>query len=210
MIIYSGSIGDEIILDTQHSLAGATKIEMHVRTPSGETVTWEAAPHETEGCITHTTQTGELVDEGVYIIQAYVEWGGLSKHPGKPVLVHYLDVSYAISINNVRRAIQDKNPERQLLSDEEIYDELVAAEGDSLAASLGCAELLVARGAHKVTKKIGDRKIDYSDLVGHYQALAAMLRDKIQQRDYVVSGRFRAGDVADSGNYPNKLLYSDI
>jgi hypothetical protein len=206
MIIYKGSLGDEIILDIGQSLIGATKIEMHVRTPAGSSQVWEATAHATPENITHTTQEGELVDEGVYVIQAYVEWGGLSKHPGKPVLVHYLDVSYAISINNVRRAIQDKNPDRPLLSDEEIYDELIAASGDTLAASLACAEALVARGAHKVTKKIGDRQINYSDLLGHYQALVEVLQAKIQQRDFS-HGTYRGGKVEDK--YPIKFLYSD-
>lgn len=206
MIIYKGSLGDEIILDIGQSLIGATKIEMHVRTPTGSSQVWEATAHATPEHITHTTQEGELVDEGIYIIQAYVEWGGLSRHPGKPLLVHYLDVSYAIAINDVRRAIQDKNPDRQLLSDEEIYDEMAAAEGDSLVASLGCAELLVARGAHKVSKKIGDRQINYSDLLGHYQALVEVLQAKIQQRDFS-HGTYRGGKVEDK--YPINFLYSD-
>jgi hypothetical protein len=212
-MIYKGSLGDEIILDIGQSLVGATKIEMHVRTPTGSSQVWEATAHATPECITHTTQAGELVDEGVYVIQAYVEWGGLSKHPGRPLLVHYLDVSYAIAINDIRRAIQDKNPDRPLLSDEEIYDELIAAGGDTLAASLACAEALVARGAHKVSKKIGDRQINYSDLLGHYQALVALLEDKIRRLGlaYVKppTGKVSGGKVADVDNYPIEFQHSD-
>ena len=202
MIIFKGSVGDEIILNTGHDLEDATKIEMRVITPSGSNEVWDAVAHATPEHIVHTTLEGEMVDEGIYIVRAYVEWEELHSYLGKPVLVHCLDISYVVPINEVRRTIQDKNPDRPLLSDEEIYDSLAASGGDTLAASLACAEALVARGAHKVSKKIGDRQINYSDLLGHYQALVEVLQAKIQQRDFS-HGTYRGGKVEDK--YPTVL-----
>jgi hypothetical protein len=109
----------------------------------------------------------------------------------------------------VRYHIQDTDSDRPLLTDAEIAYELVEAGNDILQAALACAETLVARGAHKVTKKIGDRQINYGDLTAQYQALAETLRGRIQRGDnsYTMPD---AGAVADSANYPKEFEPTDI
>jgi hypothetical protein len=109
----------------------------------------------------------------------------------------------------VRYHIQDTDSGRPLLTDAEIAYELVEAGNDVLQAALACAETLVARGSHKVTKKIGDRQINYSDLVAQYQALAATLQARIQRGDFSYTAP-EAGQVADSANYPKEFEHTDL
>jgi hypothetical protein len=104
----------------------------------------------------------------------------------------------------VRFRIADTDSDRPLLTDEEIEYELAEAGDDVLLASLGCAEALIAKGSHKVTKKIGQMSINYSDLVGQYTALAASLQSKIGREDMTFSVP-EAGKVADALNYPDAL-----
>lgn len=83
--IYVNSIGVEIRLDVGVSLTGATKMEIHVKKPSGTIVSWTAVQYGTTTKITYTTVTGDLNETGTYTFQAYVEWGSLSKHHGLAV-----------------------------------------------------------------------------------------------------------------------------
>ncbi len=109
----------------------------------------------------------------------------------------------------VRYHIQDTDSGRPLLTDAEIAYELVEAGSNVLQAALACAETLVARGAHKVTKKIGPRTINYSDLVGQYQALVSTLQERIQRGDFSYTAP-EAGTVADSANYPKEFENTDV
>jgi hypothetical protein len=109
----------------------------------------------------------------------------------------------------VRYRIQDTDSDRPLLTDEEIEYELAEASDDVLLASLGCAEALVARGSHKVTKKIGAMTINYSDLVAQYTSLVSSLQSKIGREDLDFSPPV-AGKVADAQNYPDALDTSVI
>ena len=109
----------------------------------------------------------------------------------------------------VRFLIQDVDDTRQLLQDEEIEYLLSEADDDVLAASLACAEALLAKGAHRVTKKIGDRSINYSDLTGQYEKLVAVLQAKIRRGDYSYTVPI-IGTVADATNYPPEFDPTDI
>lgn len=104
----------------------------------------------------------------------------------------------------VRYRIADTDSDRPLLKDEEIEYELAEADDDVLLAALGCAEALIARGSHKVTKKIGQMTINYSDLVTQYTALAASLQSKIGRSDMDLAVP-ASGKVADSQNCPAEL-----
>jgi len=109
----------------------------------------------------------------------------------------------------VRFRIADTDSDRPLLTDEEIEYELAEANDDVLLAALGCAEALVARGSHKVTKKIGAMSINYSDLTAQYSALAASLEAKINRTDlsYTVP---TVGAIADKAQYPDVLEPTDV
>jgi hypothetical protein len=109
----------------------------------------------------------------------------------------------------VRYHIQDTDSGRPLLTDAEIAYELAEAGSNVLQAALACAETLVAKGAHKVTKKIGPRTINYSDLVGQYQALADTIRVRIQRCDFSYTAP-AIGAVADAVNYPKEFENTDI
>ena len=109
----------------------------------------------------------------------------------------------------VRYHIQDTDSGRPLLTDSEISYELGLSGNDVLQAALACAETLVARGAHKVTKKIGPRTINYGDLTSQYQALVATLQARIQRGDFSYTVP-EAGQVADSANYPKDFEHSDL
>ena len=115
----------------------------------------------------------------------------------------------------VRYKIQDTDEDRPLLLDEEIEYELGEADDDVLAAALSCAEVLVARGAHKVTKKINNRQINYSDLTGQYERLVAALQAKIARADagsYTLPSA--AADIADrqtaDAGYPVEFEHTDL
>lgn len=104
----------------------------------------------------------------------------------------------------VRFRLQDIDEDKPLLTDEEIEFELAEVDDNILLATLACAEVLVARGAHKVTKKIGQMTINYSDLTDHYIALVGILHAKIQRGDnsFIIP---TAGKVADVTGYPKEF-----
>lgn len=115
----------------------------------------------------------------------------------------------------VRFRIQDIDEDRPLLTDEEIEYELSEADDDVLQAALSCAEVLVARGSHKVTKKINGRQINYSDLTAQYQALVATLQAKINRADLGDYTLPSAGaDISDrqtaDSSYPIELEHTDL
>jgi len=113
------------------------------------------------------------------------------------------------SAEKVRYHIQDTDSSRPLLTDAEIAYELNLAGGDVLLAALGCARTLVARGSHKVTKKIGDRQIDYSDLTAQYQSLVAALEERISRAD-MASTVPDAGEKTADSKYPAALEHTDL
>ncbi len=113
-------------------------------------------------------------------------------------------------LDAVRYRIQDTDEDRPLLEDEEIEYELIEANNDVLQAALSCAEALIARGSHMVTKKIsGEITINYSDLTGQYERLVESLRAKIQRGDYAFTMP-TIGKVADTEHYPREFEPSDV
>jgi hypothetical protein len=108
----------------------------------------------------------------------------------------------ASRLDAVRYRIQDTNEDRPLLEDAEIEYELAEADNDVLQAALSCAEALVARGSHMVTKKIsGEITINYSDLTGQYVQLVEILQTKIRKEDlsFILPSIKK---VKDPDNYP--------
>lgn len=77
----------------------------------------------------------------------------------------------------VRFEIGDTDTTDQLLSDEEIAS-LITDRGSKEAAALAAAEGLAAQFARKVTKAVGDLRINYSDLAKQYRELAKSLKTK--------------------------------
>jgi hypothetical protein len=128
--------------------------------------------------------------------------------------IHKVDMTFTYTGPNtaaekVRYHIQDTDSGRPLLTDAEIAYELAEAGNNVLQAALACAETLVAKGAHRVTKKIGPRTINYSDLTSQYRALAATLQERIQRGNLGYTAP-EMGKVADSTNYPKEFENTDV
>jgi hypothetical protein len=113
------------------------------------------------------------------------------------------------NLEAVRFRLQDTDSDRPLLTDEEIEFELEEENEDVLLATLACAEVLVARGAHKVTKKIGQMTINYSDLTAQYEKLVATIQAKIA-RGGAAFTMPTSGKVADAENYPKEFVPTDL
>lgn len=80
-------------------------------------------------------------------------------------------------IDYVRDKLQDIDEDKPLLSDESIQAEIDAV-GKRLAAAR-CARKIAARFSRKVTKSIGSRSIQYSNLASQYFSLAKELEDEV-------------------------------
>jgi len=113
-------------------------------------------------------------------------------------------------LESVRYKIGDTDSDNPQLTDEEIEYELAEANSSILLAAARCASALAARYARKVTKKIGDRSINYSDLAAQYRSLAADLESQHQQGAYSGYSVPDIGKVADVENYPVTFEPSDV
>jgi hypothetical protein len=85
--VYVGDVGTEIVLDCGSSISAATSLEMRVRKPGGQVVTWQATLSGTQA-MTYTTVAGDLDLPGVYKLQAKVvlpDWSGLGLAVSLPV-----------------------------------------------------------------------------------------------------------------------------
>ncbi len=114
------------------------------------------------------------------------------------------------ALDAVRYRLQDTDEDRPLLEDEEIEYELTEADNDVLQAALSCAEALIARGSHMVTKKIsGEMTINYSDLTSQYVQLVEILQIKIRKEDlsFILPSIKK---VKDSDNYPVIFEPADV
>lgn len=109
----------------------------------------------------------------------------------------------------VRFRIADTDSDRPLLTDEEIEFELAEASDDILQAALSCAEALVARGSHKVTKKIGQMSVNYADLTAQYASLVTVLQAKIARGDMTFALP-ASGNVADVAGYPKEFAITEL
>lgn len=81
---YVNEVGTKIRVETTFDeLDAATKTDLKIIKPSGKKVTWGGSVEGTE--ITHTIQSGELDEVGMYMLQAYIEtpqgkWHGETTH----------------------------------------------------------------------------------------------------------------------------------
>lgn len=80
--LYKGDTGIEFHVAVGTSLATATVMEIHVQKPDGSEVAWVASKFD-DTTLTYTTGTPDLNQEGAYVLQAYVEFPGNSKHHGE-------------------------------------------------------------------------------------------------------------------------------
>jgi len=100
--IYVGAVGVVVTLGTDQDLTLSTKREILVKRPDGTEVTWTAdiaTEREDEdtgemipltpqdGYLEYITDEDDLDQAGDYALQAYVEWGAASNHPGKTVMM---------------------------------------------------------------------------------------------------------------------------
>ena len=100
--IYAGAKGVKVLLYTEQDLSLSTKTEILVKKPNGTEVTWTATiateredetTHETitltpeDGYIQYITDEDDLESAGDYLLQAKIEWGQYSSHPGKTVIM---------------------------------------------------------------------------------------------------------------------------
>jgi len=78
--------------------------------------------------------------------------------------------------DEVRFLIQDvdDDPDKQEMQDEEI-DYLLAAAGNAADAATAAARVLAARYAGKVSKAVGDLRLELSDKTKNYRELATFL-----------------------------------
>ena len=79
--------------------------------------------------------------------------------------------------NNVRLLIGDTNTNDQQRQDEEIKHALSINNDDVYNAAIWCARSIASSYARRVTTEIdGALRAEYSDLIGHYERIAADMR----------------------------------
>lgn len=78
-VVFIGDVGTEIILDCGTAITTATTRSIVARSPRGVKKTWTATA-EGSTSIKYTTQAGDLDQEGVWRLQAYVDMPGWSGH----------------------------------------------------------------------------------------------------------------------------------
>jgi len=84
-MLYTGDLGVQIVLDTDHALTSATRGEILYRKPSGETGVWLAdivLPTQ----LSYQTILGDIDESGKWTLQARVTFPGELIH-GEPVSV---------------------------------------------------------------------------------------------------------------------------
>jgi hypothetical protein len=114
----------------------------------------------------------------------------------------------------VRDKIGDVDEDAWILTDEEIEAEITAVSVPLLAAS-NCARKIGSRYSRRVTKKIGELTINYSDLAKQYLALAEELKAEYQATLDLAALTIimpSVGKVRDSiaANYPSYQKSTDL
>ena len=71
--VFATDVGTQIRLVTTDDLSTATLKEIHIKKPDG-TILEKTATLEGTGTLTYTTISGDLDDEGEYLIYGYVEF----------------------------------------------------------------------------------------------------------------------------------------
>lgn len=177
-VVYNGSVGNDIVMNTGQDLTNATKLEIWCQNPDGTVDKWTATKHATAGYITYTTVAGDLAVSGNYILHAYVEWGATSKHPGRPKTLLVLDTSHISLIDNVRHLIQDLDEDAPMLSDEGIYYELTRAGNNKILAAAFCAENIAGQYASLVDKSMGNSSVSLSQKAEAWRKKSQALRQQ--------------------------------
>jgi len=88
-----------------------------------------------------------------------------------------------VAADKVRLLIGDTGT-TGILTDLEIADCLADASNNTTLAAIYACEMLVAEYAAKVSKKISDQSINYSDLQDHYIKLAEKLQKRYESYNY--------------------------
>jgi hypothetical protein len=84
---YVGDVGTLMLVDTKTDIFTATVIQLKLRKPSGEELTWDGVlgpigPAGTYTTISYIIQTGDWDEPGWWTVQAYIEmpgWKGLGE-----------------------------------------------------------------------------------------------------------------------------------
>lgn len=107
----------------------------------------------------------------------------------------------------VRDKLQDIYEDDPLLSDESIQSEIDAV--GKIRAVARCARKIAARFSRKVTKSVGSRSIQNSNLASQYFALAKEFDAEVSRSRMAFSAP-TISRVRDSTDIPTNLLHSDI
>jgi hypothetical protein len=86
--IYRNSIGVRLIVDTKIDLSTASLTALLIKKPSNTVATWNTVIQDaTNGIIYYDVLENDLNEEGIYILQSYVE-SGTSRFYGESVKFH--------------------------------------------------------------------------------------------------------------------------
>ena len=87
---YTGEIGTQILIDTETDISGASLLAIKFTKPDGTTTGEWISSLSGSTAISYTLQNGDLDQQGVYKLQAYVE-DGSSKWWGETVELYVYD-----------------------------------------------------------------------------------------------------------------------
>jgi hypothetical protein len=85
---YVGDIGTEIILDVQADITTATSVGILAKKPDGTSVTWSGQVYSGTN-VHYLTQTNDLNQAGVWLLQAVIASPSWSGHSESVELVVY-------------------------------------------------------------------------------------------------------------------------
>lgn len=96
-----------------------------------------------------------------------------------------------ITLDSIRVEIYDIDEDNQLLSDE-VINYTYSDEGSILGAAARCCEILAAKFANQVDKKLGPLSVSLSDKAKMYSSRAEELRNRAS-----IEGTPYAGGISD-------------
>lgn len=186
MTIYKNQGQAVITLATGQDLTGATKTEFHVVKPNGTTATWAATESGIAGSLTYTTDADDIDQSGLYLVVAYVEWGGVVPgNPGDPFVLEVMETDFNVSaytnnpsarpIDAVRLEL-GKDLSLALLTDSEISYNLTRAGNNKILAAAFCAENIAGQYASLVDKSMGNSSVSLSQKAEAWRKKAIALR----------------------------------
>lgn len=91
--VYKHSEGILFEVDTETDLTNATNLAILVKKPSNKSATWTAAVlgNATDGIMWYRTVSGDLDEDGNYLIQAYAEFPSNKVYYGNAVKLKVKD-----------------------------------------------------------------------------------------------------------------------